>query len=191
MTESNKQNQSTPEAFLSNAFSFDESLNIWHPKKAPGDFLYSDGDEHEEYLLEKIRGTKDRSVLSEELSAGMKDWPSTYHLHHQRCNVFRSISEYISGPVLEIGAGCGVLTRYLGENGHETFALEGSPRRASIIGERCRDLKNVYVINANFQDFKTEKKFQTITLIGVLEYARVYFSDGGNDDPVDQMLRAI
>ncbi len=178
-------------AWLNDDFSYDEARNLWSMRSAGGEFGYSDGDENEEYLLATLKAASDRSVMSSELSAGMKDWPSTYHLHHQRCNVFRAITHFLKGPVLEIGAGCGVLTRYLGEQGNPVYALEGSPRRSSIIGERCRDLDNVEVINANFQDFRPAIKFKTITLIGVLEYARVYFSDGSASDPIDQMLRAV
>ncbi|MBY6081843.1 hypothetical protein [Ruegeria arenilitoris] len=79
-------------------------------------------------------------MLSRELSLEMKDWPSPYHLHHQRCNIFSSVAGRKDGPILKIGAGGGILTRFLGEEGNQTFALVGSSRRASIIGERCRDL---------------------------------------------------
>ncbi len=181
----------TQAAWLESDFSYDQTLNLWTLKARAGEFGYSDGDINEEYLLDTIRSAKDRSVLSAELSRGMKDWPSVYHLHHQRCNVFRAITQHLDGPILEIGAGCGVLTRFLGEQGYPLYALEGSNRRATITGERCRDLENVRVINANFQDFKPDIRFKTITLIGVLEYARVYFSDGSDTDPVDQMLRSV
>lgn len=178
-------------AWLNTDFSYDKALNIWRPQSKAAEFGYSDGDANEEYLLATLKGSSDHSVMSSELSAGMKDWPSTYHLHPQRSNVFRALTHRLKGPILEIGAGCGALTRYLGELGTHVYALEGSPRRSSIIGERCKDLSNVDVINVNFQDFKPIIKFKTITLIGVLEYARVYFSGGSDLDPVDQMLRAV
>jgi len=176
--------------WLNTAFTYEASRNLWL-QDTQTDFGYNDGDAHETYLLETIKSATDRSLMSPELAKGMKDWPSTYHLHHQRSNVFRGISHCLEGPILEIGAGCGALTRYLGEQGHNIIALEGSTRRASITAERCRDLKNVHVLNANFQDFDPSIRFQTITLIGVLEYARVYFSDGSERDPVDQMLSAV
>ncbi len=176
---------------LERDFQYEADANLWSLKAKAGAFTYSDGDQNENYLLSVIRAASDCSVMSDELTAAMKDWPSTYHLHHQRCNLFRPVVRHLKGPILEIGAGCGVLTRFLGEQGHQVFALEGSARRASIIGERCRDLENVSVINANFQDFQPETKFQTITLIGVLEYARLYFADGSESDPVDQMLRQV
>lgn len=191
MSENESADYNSQAAWLEAEFSYNPSQNVWSPRSDMGEFGYSDGDENEEYLLAKLKSVTDRSVMSSELSEGMKDWPSTYHLHHQRCNVFRPIADCFTGPILEIGAGCGVLTRYLGELGHSVYALEGSQRRSSIIGERCRDLQNVQVINCNFQDFNPEKKFKTITLIGVLEYARVYFGSAGDSDAVDQMLFAV
>lgn len=186
-------NPNTPAApsWLNRDFAYDADRNVWPLKANAGGFGYSDGDKSENYLLSIMGSAQDCSVMSEDLQHAMRDWPSTYHLHHQRCNLFRPIAGMLKGPILEIGAGCGVLTRFLGEAGETVFALEGSARRAAIIGARCRDLPNVSVLNANFQDLKTEQKFQTITLIGVLEYARVYFADGSDTDPVDQMLRHV
>ncbi|MEO9826700.1 MAG: class I SAM-dependent methyltransferase [Paracoccaceae bacterium] len=172
-------------------FRYDKDKNVWSLKAEAGAFTYSDGDDNENYLLSVMRKAQSCAVMSEDMTRGMKNWPSTYHLHHQRCNLFRPIEEAIRGPVLEIGAGCGVLTRFLGEQGETVVALEGSPRRAAIVGERCRDLPQVSVLNANFQDFRPGEKFKTITLIGVLEYARVYFDDGSGDDPIDQLLRQV
>ena len=177
--------------WLDQSFRYVSESNVWSLKANSGEFTYSDGDANEDYLLSVMRSASDSSVMSNELMAAMKDWPSTYHLHHQRCNLFRPIVQQLNGPILEIGAGCGVLTRFLGEQGDTVFALEGSARRASIIGARCKDLPNVSVLNANFQDFHTGQKFQTITLIGVLEYARLYFADGTENDPVDQMLKRV
>lgn len=172
-------------------FQYDKESNVWSLKAEAAEFTYSDGDKNENYLLSVMRKADSCAVMSDDLTRGMKDWPSTYHLHHQRCNLLRPIESLASGPILEIGAGCGVLTRFLGEQGQTVIALEGSPRRASIIGERCRDLSQVTVLNANFQDFHPDMKFQTITLIGVLEYARLYFKDGSVGDPIDQMLRRV
>jgi hypothetical protein len=43
-------------------------------------FDYSDGDQHENHLLQIIGNAKDRSLYSPEMKAGIKDWPSRYHL---------------------------------------------------------------------------------------------------------------
>jgi len=191
MPKSGTPNDAMDVKWLEQDFRYSHESNLWSLKKGSEEFAYSDGDENEDYMLSVIQSAKDCSVMSDELTAAMKDWPSTYHLHHQRCNLLRPITSDLKGPILEIGAGCGVLTRFLGEQGHRVIALEGSPRRASIIGARCRDLPNVSVIQANFQDFRVNQKFQSITLIGVLEYARLYFSEGGEGDPVDHMLKHV
>ena len=63
----------------------------------------------------------------------------------------------IGGDVLEIGAGCGAITRYLGECGGNILALEGTPRRAAIASARTRGLDNVTVLSEKFESFKTNK----------------------------------
>ena len=59
------------------------------------------------------------------------------------------------------------------------LALEGSSRRASIASLRNIDLKNVSIVSEKFENFKCEKKFDFVTLIGVLEYASL-FTKGEN-----------
>jgi SAM-dependent methyltransferase/regulator of replication initiation timing len=126
--------------------------------------------------------------MSQELNAQITDWPSFYHLSRLRANLLRPVHDLLRGRILEIGAGCGAVTRFLGETGASVFALEGSVRRAKIAAARCQDMDNVTVIADSFDRFTAANDFDVITLIGVLEYARVFFpSDSG--DPVDAMLR--
>ena len=80
----------------------------------------------------------------------------------------------LSGDVLEIGAGCGAITRYLGECGGNVLAIEGSQRRAAIASCRTRDLSNVTVLAEKFEQFQSKQQFDVITLIGVLEYASLF-----------------
>jgi 2-polyprenyl-3-methyl-5-hydroxy-6-metoxy-1,4-benzoquinol methylase len=91
----------------------------------------------------------------------------------------------LNGDILEIGAGCGAITRYLGECGGNILALEGSPRRAAIARSRTRDLANVTVVCEKIDPFQADKQFNVVTLIGVLEYASL-FSPGEN--PAQNML---
>jgi SAM-dependent methyltransferase len=152
-------------------------------------FGYSDGDETEKYILDSIVNSSDLSVGSEELIKFIKDWPSLYHLHPKRANLLRPLEERLKGrKVLEIGSGCGAITRYLGETAGTVTALEGSFQRAQITAERCRDLSNVKVICDNFQHFSTPEQFDVITLIGVLEYSTIYIK---GDEPVKTMLSNI
>jgi SAM-dependent methyltransferase len=139
------------------------------------DFSYNDGNETEEYILSVIRETLDLGTGSVELVSKIKDWPTLYHLSPQRADLLRPFSGYLKGKsVLEIGSGCGAITRFLGETAAEVVALEGSRRRAHITSERCRDLTNVISVNDNFDYFSWDKQFDVVTLIGVLEYSNLF-----------------
>ncbi|TFZ05158.1 class I SAM-dependent methyltransferase [Ramlibacter henchirensis] len=159
---------------------------VW---SAPGyaGIPYSDGDEVENSLAAAIREAQDVSVLSPELRRRIHDWPSRYHLSSARSNLLRPFQSSLAGKeVLEIGAGCGAITRYLGEAGAGVLALEGSLRRAGIARSRTRGLANVEVLAETFDDFRLEHRFDVVTLIGVLEYANLYV---GGADPFLAMLR--
>ena len=151
-------------------------------------FSYSDGDVVENKLLEVISSANDLTIGSPELQKNIQDWPTRYHLSPQRVDLMRPLEEMLKGDILEIGSGCGAITRYLGELGHFVTALEGSPKRAQITASRCRDLENVKVYCDNFDHFELDQKFDVITLIGVLEYAPL-FIDGTS--PQQEMLKKV
>jgi glycosyltransferase involved in cell wall biosynthesis/SAM-dependent methyltransferase len=148
-------------------------------------FPYSDGDGEEERLLRFIRAARDCSSTSTGLAAGIVDWPSYYHLSHLRSNLLRPAAELLAGDVLEVGAGCGALTRFLGETARSVVAVEGSPRRAEIAAARCAGLPNVDVYCDHFGAFAASRKFDAIVCIGVMEYSPVFFN---GLDPFGQML---
>lgn len=137
---------------------------------------YSDGEEIEERLGAIIRNTSDLSSLSDELNKQITDWASLYHLSKSRSNCVRPFESVLHDgvSVLEVGAGCGAITRFLGETRANVIALEGSPRRAGIARLRTRDLPNVEVLSEDFNAFPLSFKFDVITLIGVLEYSALF-----------------
>jgi len=170
---------------LQKTYTRDESTRVW----ARPDFssiAYSDGDDSETRLAESIAQVSDVSVLSAELRSHCVDWPSLYHLTPTRSNILRPFADTLRGRVLEIGAGCGAITRFLGENGGEILSLEGSYRRAAIAASRTRDLSNVNVLAERFDDFSSEVTFDAVTLIGVLEYAGMF---SNATDPALHMLK--
>ena len=141
-------------------------------------FGYQDAGNAEQRLYDIIRQARDKSVFSDELASKSTDWASYYHLTSQRANLLRPFAEKIAnGKVLELGAGCGAITRFLGELGGEVVVVEGSPNRARIIGQRCAELQNVSVFCDLIQSYETDEKFDVVTLIGVLEYAQVYVKE--------------
>lgn len=160
--------------------------NFYHRPQAQA-FGYEDAGNAEQRLYQIVHNAKDRSVFSTEFAAQATDWASFYHLTPLRANLLRPFAERIAnGKTLELGAGCGAVTRFIGELGGEVVALEGSANRARIIGHRCADLANVRIFSDLIQDFETSEKFDVVTLIGVLEYAQVYVK---GDQPLQTLLK--
>ena len=149
---------------------------------------YTDGAAVEERLYEVVRSSTDRSSLSPELAASISDWPSEYHLSRLRHCLIRPLAIEPGHSVLELGCGCGAITRYLGEIGAEVVAVEGSLARARIAAERCRDLPKVKVVADDLLSFESPEQFQWILLIGVLEYAPKF---GKGPDPILAYLRSV
>ncbi|WP_245228080.1 glycoside hydrolase family 99-like domain-containing protein [Xanthomonas bromi] len=162
------------------------SEGVWLPKDQAEEFGYSDGDEAEQRVAAAIAGCDDVSLFSRSLFEHQIDWPSRYHLSASRANLLRPLADLLRGRVLEVGSGCGAISRYLGELGTTLVALEGSQRRARMTASRCRDLPNVQVVNDVLENFSAEDAFDAVTLIGVLEYARIY---GKAADPTAAWLR--
>lgn len=157
----------------------DSSVWTVEPK---GSFDYSDGETAEEYLNDVIMNAQDLTSQSVELDEKIIDWPSEYHLSSKRANLLRGLKLDGIKNVLELGSGCGAITRYIGEMNIYIDAVEGSPRRAEISRLRCRNLENVNIINANFNELIfPEAAYDAILLIGVVEYAKRYFP-GAVDD---------
>lgn len=158
---------------------------VYFPENENALFSYSDGEDFESKLLKIFSEATDKSLGSPELNLHISDWASKYHISAQRADLLRPLENLLKGEVLEIGCGCGAVTRYLGETGALVTALEGSSKRAEIAASRCSDLENVTVVCDNFLHFEAESKFDAVTLIGVLEYSRMFM---GTANPVVEML---
>ncbi len=161
-------------------FIFDQERNIYtHPDNLTTD--YTDGGE--EYILESLKKVKDLSSYSQEFKQYIKDWPSRYHFSNKRINFLEAIQEIFpkSANVLEIGSGCGAITRWLGEHFNSVDALEGNTQRALITRYRTKDLDNVKVYCGNLLNSGFDKKYDLIILIGSLEYTPLY--DTEHADP--------
>lgn len=170
-------------------YRIDAAKSVWIPRQGASSLNYTDGDAVEARIRNQIAMARDRSVLSMELRQGIVDWPSRYHLSPVRANLLRPLAHlFPDSRILEIGAGCGALTRFMGECGGEVLALEGSLARAEIAALRCQDLPNVTILSDSFQNFPDSLTFDVILFVGVLEYARLFHDTDATQDPVDAML---
>lgn len=147
---------------------------------------YRDGSE--EILLEWVTETTKLGTLSDDLVSRAGDWPTRYHLDPARANVLRGLDLPRDAAVLEIGAGCGAITRYLGETCGRVDALEPAAGRARVARARTRDLPNVEVFIGELADIPHEASYDLVLVIGVLEYLA---AGGADEEPYMAFLRRI
>lgn len=168
------------EANLSAEYDFSPKTGVWLKKNAPA-FQYSDGDRVEEAIGQTLKNVGDKSVFSDELKSLQTDWPTVYYFSANRSNLLRPLAKNLlaGARVLELGCGMGAVTRYLGETAAEVIAVEGSARRAAAAAARCSDLVSVRVLVDEIKSLPDSLgKFDVVTLIGVLEYARRFGGAG-------------
>ncbi len=163
----------------------EDNFSVWCLKNHE-EFGYSDGARSEKYLRDVFNRAKDLSTRSTELESFIKDWPSEYHLSTKRAQLLSGFSFERASSVLEVGCGCGAITRYLGENFNQVTSVEGSIGRARIARQRARDLESVAVVCAPFQELRFKQKFDIIFCIGVFEYSASFIEA---DDPYEAALR--
>lgn len=152
-----------------------------------GEDLYSEG-EIEDKLLDIVK-KQDRSEWNQIL-ASTTEWSLLYHLSHIRTNLVEWLPMEKTEHVLEIGAGCGAITDMLVKKAGHVTSIELSKKRSHVNAWRNKDCDNLEIIVGNFEEIerKLEKKYDYITLIGVLEYAGVYLED---KNPFETMLKSI
>lgn len=135
--------------------------------------LYCDGEIEDEMLdiAKKVPTGQYNHLIMER-----QDWAITYHFSHIRTNVVTWLPITKQDSVLEIGAGCGAITGALADMADSVDCIELSMKRSQINAYRHKDRSNLCIHVGNFNDIEPhiEKKYDYITLIGVLEYAESY-----------------
>lgn len=116
------------------------------------------------------------------------NWSIYYHLTNTRKNIINWYPFNKEASVLEIGCGMGAITSMLCDNCKEVTAVELSKKRATATLLRCREKSNLEIIVGNLNDIEFDKKFDYITLIGVLEYQGSYTE---TDNPYLDFLKNI
>ena len=162
-----------------------DEFQVWRLKEH-NRFPYSDGASSEKYLRKVFRDAKDLSSRSSELGNYIKDWTSEYYLSKKRSQLLSGFSFDRSAKVLEVGCGCGAITRFLGETFDQVVSVEGSINRARLARQRTKDLDSVSIICSPFQEINFSQKFDIIFCVGVFEYSASFIK---GEDPYDAALQ--
>jgi len=162
-----------------------DANSVW---RLPGqeNLGYTDGESHEAYIGKVLRNASDLGSNSYELEGHVRDWVTKYHLSRKRAQLLRGFSFDRKARVLEVGCGCGAITRFLGENFDDVVAIEGSLPRANLARLRTRDIPWVSILSAPFQKIQFRTQFDLIFCIGVFEYSKVFVAGA---DPHETVLR--
>ncbi len=156
-------------------------LNLDHYS---GKDLYSDGDEIENKILDIVKKESGYEYCHKEFT----NWAVLYHLSRQRENIVEPMDIKDSDTVLEIGAGMGAVTGAIAKQCKQIECIELSKRRSLVNAYRHKDFDNIEIMVGNFQDIPLEKKYDVVTLIGVLEYAYHYIN---SDRPYDDFVSKV
>lgn len=152
-------------------------------EKYCGQDFYSDGDVEQD-ILNIVSSDQD---YNEAISKDDR-FAVFYHLSKERQGVAQVMEIAPQDQVLEIGAGCGAITGAIAEKAGLVECIELSKRRSLINANRNKEKDNIIIHVGNFQDIEIEKKYDVITLIGVLEYAIYYIN---SENPFDDFLQKI
>ena len=163
----------------------EDEHSVWRLENH-GDFGYTDGARSDRYLESVFDKATDLSTTSRELENFIRDWPSEYHLSTKRAQLLSGFSFDPTLRVLEVGCGCGAITRHLGENFNEVISGEGDINRARLARRRAGGLEAVSVVCAPFQELNFTEKFDIIFCIGVFEYSGSFIE---GEDPYDAALK--
>ena len=106
----------------------------------------------------------------------MKRYPSeaterfdSANFHIKYCLHF--LKKYLSGNILEVGAGCGSFTKnYYNKKIKEILLTELDKKNLISLKSKFKNFKNIKVTNNNIKDIKG--KFQTILYFHVLEHIK-------------------
>jgi GT2 family glycosyltransferase/2-polyprenyl-3-methyl-5-hydroxy-6-metoxy-1,4-benzoquinol methylase len=135
-----------------------------------------------------VRGAADLSASSTELLEAATTWPEKFQVDPARANLLRGLDIPNTARVLQIGAECGAITRYLGETTELVDAVESDFASASVARERTADLPSVEVFVGTLDDIPEEKAYDLVVVVGLLET----IANGSEDErPYLEFLEAV
>ncbi|MCI5130349.1 MAG: hypothetical protein D3904_02215 [Candidatus Electrothrix sp. EH2] len=96
-----------------------------------------------QFVRNILAQAEDVSVSSPELSQSWVNGVTEYHLNPDRTNILRPLQLGLNLNILEVGCSSGILSRYLGEQGHQVQGIKTGIDCLEAAKLRCADLANV------------------------------------------------
>jgi hypothetical protein len=121
--------------------------------------------------LDTVTAADDRSSLSATHDVAVS-WMERYHYQFTAARLFGACG-FLDRSGLELGAGCGAITRTLGERFDHVDAIEGSVQRARICAKRCEDLASVRGFAADIDKIIPRATIRSGFSVGVWSGARI------------------
>ncbi|MEK3790944.1 glycoside hydrolase family 99-like domain-containing protein [Paenibacillus sp. FSL R7-0204] len=145
---------------------------------------YTDGEIIEDKILDFVVNNKHNDLNGQ----NNIDWPLFYHLSHLRENILNWYPFKENCRILEVGAGCGAITRLLCEKANYVASVELTYKRANINFERHKEIENLEIFVGNFENMRFDEKFDYVIVNGVLEYAGGFIN---SDKPYEDFVRGL
>jgi SAM-dependent methyltransferase len=124
----------------------------------------------EEDTARALDAAQDLSDMSDELAELGASGPAAFDCARERGHLLRVLDLRADMRVLEVGAGCGAVTRSLAERCGVVDALEPNPVRARLAERRLAGLESARVVVGEIDDIPAEPAYDLIVIVGVLEY---------------------
>jgi 2-polyprenyl-3-methyl-5-hydroxy-6-metoxy-1,4-benzoquinol methylase/muramidase (phage lysozyme) len=100
-----------------------------------------------QFVRNILANAEDVSVNSPELSQSWVNGVTEYHLNPDRTNILRPLQLGSNLKILEVGCSSGILSRYLGEQGHHVLGIKTGVDCLEAAKLRCSDLPNVCFVS--------------------------------------------
>lgn len=136
-------------------------------------------------IVQKYQETDYDAVIKEK-----NNWEILYQLSSNRANIIEWFENEKDQTVLEIGSECGAITGKLSEKFAGVTCIERSKRKSLVNAYRNQNRDNIEIYVGTYQEVEKQltKKYDVITLIGVLGQAELY-TDGEN--PKEELLCSL
>jgi len=142
-------------------------------KEEKGTAVYSDGEEIEKRMLKIAKQYPEDKA--QDYIADCSEYTVNNTFSSVRENILNWYPFKNDCTILEIGAGMGAVTGLLCDKAKAVTSVEMNSVRAKVIKTRYAKRKNLNVIVQNIEKLDRKLKFDYVIMIGVLEYAEVFF----------------